>query len=397
MDFVGYIDAVTRFYVTGWVADRSDWSRSLRVDIIVGGEQAAVVDANLFREGLTKLNEASTGLYAFRYYFAGPLSLFDAQEIVVRVNKTQFHLSPGTWKLGSPHLDRDISEFRPQAPILLSTMGRTGSTAVMAELAQHPNIVVAGKRPYEVEMACYYAYALRTLAAEGDHQKSLRTDRITSTEHRYHIGFNPYFDPSYVNIFSKPDILNRYLIERVPPRLRDAFRGIILDYYEELAADKNIGHPIYFAEKSLPERDSRHGIRYMFPNIREIILVRDFRDMICSSTASNGLNFDKILKDTLAGAKVYNQILDEDRASVLLVKYEDFILRREETRDRITGFLGLAPIRAADERMKALFEEHATSSSPAASIGRWRKDMTDDQKAKSAVLNRYLDRLGYEV
>ena len=73
--------------------------------------------------------------------------------------------------------------------------------------------------------------------------------------------------------------LRRYLNSRVPGRIGAAFREIILDYYEEVAGDQAVDHPLYFAEKSLPERDARLGIRFMFPNTHEIVLIRDLRDV----------------------------------------------------------------------------------------------------------------------
>ena len=257
MNYVGYVDELTRFCVAGWVADQADWKKSLTVQVLVDGQIRSVSKADVFRARLDELHPDATGEYAFKFYFPNPLSLYETQHVSVRVANSEFYLAQGQQVIEAIKADPAVSSLRPSAPVLLTTMGRTGSTAVMATLAQHPNVVVAGIRPFEIELGCYYAYALRTLAANGDHERSLNTDRITASENRYHIGFNPYFRENHGNVFKSQNVLNNYMINRLPPRLAGAFREIILDYYEEVARDQGMDYPIYFAEKSLPERDSR--------------------------------------------------------------------------------------------------------------------------------------------
>lgn len=395
VNIVGYIDEANRFFVTGWVADRDDWTRSLRVDIVVNDTPVGWAQADTFRAGLASLAPEATGRYEFRYYFADPLSLYQENKISVRVSETKAHLASSNRPLPAAPTDPQAARGRPSGPILVSTCGRTGSTAIMAELARHPNVVVAGDRPYEVEMGCYYAYALRTLSAHGDPNRSLTADRITASENRYHIGFNPYFDQSHANLFKDRRRLDRFVSERVPPRLAHAFRDIILDFYQDVAADQGIEFPIYFAEKSLPERDLRLGIRYMFPNLREIVLVRDFRDIVCSSMATKGANFDVIFKDVLAAAHMFREILDAGTDGLLMLKYEDYVADKQAALGRLFGYLGLGVPGSGEGALKELFDVHATSTSPEASIGRWRRDLTPEQQARCEVFAPFLERLGY--
>ncbi|HET6307451.1 MAG TPA: hypothetical protein VFG12_09715, partial [Rhodopila sp.] len=76
MDCVGYVDEANRFYVSGWVANRDRWDKSLKVDIIVNGREMGVCLADTFRQGLDELHPDATGHYAFRYYFVNPLSMY---------------------------------------------------------------------------------------------------------------------------------------------------------------------------------------------------------------------------------------------------------------------------------------------------------------------------------
>jgi hypothetical protein len=81
----------------------------------------------------------------------------------------------------------------------------------------------------------------------------------------------------------------------------------------------------------------------------------------------------------------------------MFLKYEDFVLDSEKTTDRIFRFCGLAPVRSDERGMNDLFVTHATSSTPAASIGRWKKDLNTEQLKRCEVLNPFLDYFGYTV
>ena len=397
MDYVGYVDEVNRFRVSGWVADRDDWKKSLRVDILIGGQLLNVVKADIFRPKLDELDPDATGSYAFNVHFPNPLSMYQQQEVLVRVTGSSFYLTQDQSEIEAISPDSTVSVLRPVAPVLLTTMGRTGSTAVMASLAQHPNIVVAGTRPFEIELGCYYAYALRTHVANADHEKSLATDKITAGENKYQIGFNPYFRKGHGEVFKNPMVLNHFMTNRLPARLATAFREIILDYYEEVARDQAIDYPIFFAEKTLPERDSRLGIRYMFPKTKEILLIRDLRDVVCSARSSNGSAFDRVMDATKSAARNLQTIDAARNHSVMLLKYEDFVLDNARTVGRLFGYLGLAPIASDQDGMSTLFATHATSVTPAASIGRWKKDLTAEQRKRCEEFNPFLDQFGYEI
>ena len=354
-------------------------------------------EAGLFRDQLDKLHPDATGRYAFKFYFADPLSMYSKHEVKVRVSHSSYYLIRDDGSIKPIEGDDDTCAGRTLRPVVLSTMGRTGSTAVMAILAQHANIVVAGGKPFEVEMGCYYAYALRTLVAPGDQAHSLRSDRITAVENRFHIGFNPYFEFAFSTVFRDAQELDRFLTTRVPRHLRRAFRNIILDYYEALATDQHIDHPVYFAEKSLPERDSRLGIRFMFPGTQEILLVRDLRDVICSATSSNGSSFSQALQDNVVAAEKLRDIQAENRSDVMFMRYEDFVLEHDRTIASMFRFLDLPPLMPDQKSLGQLFANHATSASPNASIGRWKTELTLQQQRKCDVLAPLLDQFGYET
>ncbi|MDR3535641.1 MAG: sulfotransferase [Acetobacteraceae bacterium] len=395
---IGYIDAFTRFHVDGWAADQDNWGGTVKITIFVNGEEVHTMEADHLRAQLDQVGPGATGRYAFSHYFESPLSPYRRNEIAIKVASTDCFLKGATLTTIEPIEAEDAGDqFRPQAPILLSTMGRSGSTLLMAVLAQHPQIVVAGQRPFEVEMGCYYAHALRALTAAGDHRRSLRADKITASEGRFHLGFNPYFEPSFGAYFRDPKTLPEFINKRVSGRLVTAFRGIILDYYQTVASDQDKSYPLYFAEKSLPEDDARLGVRLMFRNCKEIALVRDLRDALCSFMAFGNLSFQESLDDLRSSSARFLEIAANPDPGIHFIRYEDLVLQQRETHAALARFLGVSDFPYDEQRMGKLFGDHATTRSPADSIGRWRKDLTSEQLDQCGFFQPFLERFGYAV
>src|ERR1700709_58889 len=132
MSYIGYVDELSRFCVAGWAAHPSDWKTSLTVDIIVEGKGVGAIKADVFRQKLDEQHPDATGRYAFKFYFSTPLSMYHTQNVSVSVRNSAYSLIQDRRVIESIKPDRDDSVFRPSAPILLTTTGRTGSTAVMA-------------------------------------------------------------------------------------------------------------------------------------------------------------------------------------------------------------------------------------------------------------------------
>ena len=177
-----------------------------------------------------------------------------------------------------------------------------------------------------------------------------------------------------------------------------AVRGI--DRFYDLA-DRMDGRPPaaegethYFTEKNLqPE----WLFWEVYPRAREIFLVRDFRDVICSSLAANakwGKRFfgrahaaDDRDYVFVRAAMARPWILEPWRQRgerAHLVRYEELILDPEPVLRGVLEYLELDPSDSAIREMLRLAgatqagearSEHMTSSSAAASIGRWKTDL----------------------
>jgi hypothetical protein len=208
--------------------------------------------------------------------------------------------------------------------------------------------------------------------------------------------------------------LRRFFGRDVVQRLAALVQRNIDDFYTVVAHDQEKPQPTFFIEKFHPDRLPRAGWD-LYPTARELILVRDPRDMIASIYAFNakrgtiGFGRDRFGTDeeyvAFLAARV-QELVDawsERRSASLLLRYEDLVLRPHETTEGILRYLELERSAELVETMvdRALtgpeVAAHRTLADGASSIGRWRRDLP---RPLRAVCERELARvaaaLGYE-
>ena len=155
----------------------------------------------------------------------------------------------------------------------------------------------------------------------------------------------------------------------------------------------------------------------LYPGAREVMLVRDFRDMIASMFAYNekrgrqGFRRDRatsdhdyIVNDVGVSVKALADAWARRSDTAHLLRYEDLVLRPEETVQALLAHLGLDAGPGAVEPMLGSLlardsgsEGHRTVPDPRESIGRWRHDLSDEVAAACAeALGRPLETFGYE-
>jgi hypothetical protein len=177
-------------------------------------------------------------------------------------------------------------------------------------------------------------------------------------------------------------------------------------------------NPRYFAEKILPYQVIPDLLSEMYPQARELILVRDFRDLLSSVLAFNrkrgyqAFGRDKrdsdleYVKTTLFRSA--NSLLKRWRQhpdTTHLVRYEDLVLDPRDTLGGILRYLNLDDSdRAIEETLDRASRDadgsmqHRTVKDPAASIGRWQKDLPDELKAAcNEALSPILAEFGYKT
>lgn len=287
--------------------------------------------------------------------------------------------------------------------LLMHQLGRAGSTMMMRLLAGHPELAVFDDYPLETRPGLAWMHELAVL---------LGTQTVRP-------GDEPFFDE--VDVATANPYLSEYFVgsEILAARhrggfaqLRDAIVGMVEDTYLERRPGA-----AFFAEKFRIE--SRHAVRTQqatlatWPASRQIVLVRDPRDLLCSRLSFNRqrseASFDlDLTDDAVTGAPTIVHHLQLAAAQVdafadaIVVRYEDLVERPVATATRLFGDLGLdrgftTVRRAVDHAIAHRSAEHVTSSSPAASIGRWRAELPAEAAAHlAAELSDELARFGYD-
>jgi hypothetical protein len=160
--------------------------------------------------------------------------------------------------------------------------------------------------------------------------------------------------------------------------------------YTRIEAEEGKSGATYFAEKV--RNDIVSDLLWeLYPGAREVVLVRDPRDVLTSILAAAGKRAAQPVPADPArwvGEEFTGRILAvldswrrrADRTH--LVRYEDLMMRPRDTLAGVAGYLGLGAgpdsvdpmIEGAGRRLPGM-DEHRTSADSASSIGRWRHDL----------------------
>jgi hypothetical protein len=282
------------------------------------------------------------------------------------------------------------SGFQPKLqPLMITSWGRTGTTLLMRILLEDSRIISQQSYPYESRPAVYWMHMLKVLSEPANPYQSSHVDSFA--ENIYTIGHHPYYFPEIV---TDREILHRFE-HFYPQRLAAFSQQCIEDFYDHLAGVYRRSGLAYFAEK-MPPSHIPWLMWEIYPEAREVIMVRDFRDMFCSMLAFNTkrgfasfgrerTQTDEEFIDLLRlGALRLLQSWKQRSASAHLVRYEDLIQRPMETVTALLEYLDLPAtsadvmdlIRRASSETPELMS-HRTSPDSEASIGRWRHELDD--------------------
>ena len=390
----GHVDSITQVSVSGWAADDTDPDARLELRVSIDGQEAGRVFAERPRRDLAALGKYGDGAHGFLYTFPTPLSAFLDHKVTVS-------FLDGASVPGGERILRRAEDTRwePEqpAPILVTAPGRSGTTYLMSCLAASPQIVVAELLPYEVRLLSYYAAAYAVLTAPADTERSTHPDRLEGDG--FHIGFNPFTGTQYAHAFQRQASLRQFNEDWAPSRLGSAVADIVRQYYRLLAIDKNKGNVGFFAEKNNNlHRPTRLFVRRVFAGMREVVIVRDPRDVLCSHVAYFESTQDRAFLHLSHSCGQLADIQAEAGADMCIIRYEDMVRGEPATYQKLAAFLQaeVAPVRKDDG--EKMFAQHATSGSPEASIGRWRTDLPEMLRAQCAeTWGGFLTQFGYDL
>ena len=394
----------TTFEVGGWAIGRDSQAES--VEIVAGERRVRTIPLWVERPDVVAVHPGARPASGF-WSLCGTLPLERDFRLDVRAV-----LADGTRAaIGSIAGRREPirTSFQPQLkPLVVTSLGRTGTTLLMGLLSAHPAVVAHRTYPYEIFPARYWLHLLRILAEPADHNHSSHPSSFTADIWR--VGYNPFHTAPATHAPELANLFGRSYVERLARFCQES----IDDFYRTTASLQEQPDAELFVEKFQPDALPRIAWD-LYPEMKEIVLVRDFRDLICSVFAFNEkrgtVDFGR---DGFHGDAEYvrfvasrgRELLDawksrRDRAE--LVRYEDLATEPAATLKRILAYLEFGDDPAIVEKMTAAAFDHPDASSHRTtagveeSIGRWKRDLPPTLRpVLSESLDPVLAELGYE-
>ena len=395
---VGHIDIAEYYCIAGWVADPAAPDRRITLEVLVGGEIVGRAVADRARPDLARHGGFGDGNHGFLHYFDRPLPMTRAFNIAVRDAATGALMPGGAFSLPPEPIApvRGLPAVPTLTPVLVTSAGRSGSTLLMGRLRQHPDIIVADQPPFEMKQATYYAKAFDVLTSPGNRERSLAPEKIYDDP--FTLGFNPYHHLDFESVFPDPGALYEFQRTTAASILAAAFADILNRFYVGLGAAQRKPGAGCFAEKCSIYDPTRAFVRAVAPGTKEIVLVRDPRDLFLSyrafwhTTPEYTHQVLRSLRNALAAIAAAPSPL------VLPVRYEDLVTDAAATMKRIGAFLGLDQgLTARGPGETALFAGHGTAGAPERSIGRWREELpAEEGVAMTHEFGNMLEAFGYE-
>jgi len=286
-------------------------------------------------------------------------------------------------------------------PILVSSTGRSGTTLLMQLLGSSPQIVFNRAYPFEVR---YLSYLLRWSLILDEEWKP--SDNWNPGEALKPPGSGRLFGPfPYANISLWPAKgLSSMCFETAWKGFSQVMISSVIENNKEAYSredNKEVSYPQYYAEKIFPwafEYLERQTIPF-----NSIFLVRDPRDVFLSVSAFNqqrGIDrFGRSSGDSdleyakrLTGSykNIHNHKVLSSPTCVV-VKYEQLVTDLAGQAQRLSDWLGVKLNAEMVKNQEENFKHHMTSTSPEASVERWRREMSQE------LNDFFVEQLGEEL
>jgi len=294
--------------------------------------------------------------------------------------------------------------------LIVTTLGRSGSTWLTWLLGRHAEIIDYRSFEYETKVTAYFAEALRVLSKPVSYYQPMRGE----IDHSGWWRGNPTWPLAWHTPHSSID---EWLGAEHVEDLIEFFTGRIDALFGRLAQATGKQDASYVVEKMPASYFGQPLLAEILPGTREIILVRDFRDVAASVLAFGEkrgrkwyeerphLTDEEIISDPLrSDVDQLAASWAERHDSAFLLRYEDLVLRPQETLARVLAYLQLDARPKTISRMltdgeqveRPMLDAHVTSTTAADSIGRWRRDLSPSlQRICEESLGEGLEAFGY--
>jgi len=305
------------------------------------------------------------------------------------------------------------SSYDPELrPLIVTTLGRTGSTWLIHLLGAHPGVAAYRPFSFEPRAATYWVDILASLSEPSSYTQQVEGE----VQHPlpWWLGSGPRMTSEVL-----PDAeLARWLGSDHVADLAAFAQQRIDAVYRHIAALGD-GRPEFFAEKCLPEGNVPQLLRELYPDAREVFLVRDFRDMLCSIRAFNekrgtsafgreGEGGEAAYVQDVLASSVHSLLAEwrDRREQSHLVRYEDLIAEPARTLRGVLDYAGLDTsgsrvedvLTGASRQIPGMAGHATAAGGPAASIGRWRQELEPElRSACDEAFAEALAEFGYET
>ena len=390
--------------VRGWVIGAQ--SRAVAVDGVHEGRTIWTVPVDVERPRTAAEHPGAADERIGFHSLSGTLPLapeFELELRAVLADGTRAHVGVVRGRRAPLH-----SAFDPRRnPVLVTTLGRTGSMLLMRMLEAHPEVLVYRPYRFEQRIAGYWGDMLLALAEPASYIRQIAPAGDLD-------------DPAWwlgraapVPWGLRDALVQEWLGGEAVEALAATFQQRIEETYDRIVATTDTTDAALFAEKS--NLRASNLLTELYGHSRELFLVRDFRDMVASILSFNarrdvqgfgraGAASDAAYVSSLgAWAKGLLEAWKRRRETAHLVRYEDLVADPERALGGLLSYLGVdgsagtvAEIRArlADELPE--LGDHATSAGPEQSVGRWRRDLEPGLVAEcERALGPALEAFGY--
>lgn len=298
-------------------------------------------------------------------------------------------------------------------PLMLSNLGRSGSTWLTHLLGCHPGILTYRPFRHEPRVGSYWVDGFDALAQPASYYQQIAPEVGGSFWWSGERRTQPPPD-----LGGDPD-LERWLGEEAVERLGAFCQRSVDEFYLRVAAGQTKTQAAFFLERFYGTGARTPFVAWeLYPNAREIFLVRDYRDVLCSILAFNAKH-DVVLfgREKADSDEEYvrahmapnvtgllkNWRLRKERA--FLLRYEDLVLKPRSTLSELLIHMGVEGdeetvdhvLEEASRRHAGRQKEHKTTGEVSASVGRWRTELSEALKAACAEsLWPVLREFGYE-
>jgi hypothetical protein len=297
------------------------------------------------------------------------------------------------------------SSFRPTLlPLSVTSLRRTGTTLLMGMLAEHPEIGVRRRYPFDARLGAHWMQVLAALSGPSgpfasSHPDQFQDERLAAVN-------------SLNTLHQEDPTLPSWFAADAPEELVALCQRSLETAYLRIARLQGESPGRYFAEKNGPTYSTRL-LTQLYDGAREIVLVRDFRDLICSMLAiDRKRRMRTFQRDDTVDAFIIRVVDEfrqlaaawsERRHSALLVRYEDLITHPHMSLQRIAKYAGIDASPPVLEQMVAFRRvanqatlAHRTTNDGLLSVGRYRYDLDEHQIGLChEVGGDLLPRLGY--